>query len=235
MAPLSVAAGLLLGLLLVGPGPTAAGEPAAGLIAPRHEVLRYDWDLGGFIGNLASLFIPGRGDGSLTTFTNGAGRLQTELHITSPKSREGEFWLYGAEIDPVTRRTVRVWSSYLFRGKSKRKQADLEEADVIDISSGILLLRQDPPATSRRMRIWSDGKIYPVEIRSVGREVRRIGQTEIPVRYLAVRGLKEEGGRYWRGKMDLFFGEDADATPVEIRFVRDHARVRLKLVDAPGP
>ena len=73
----------------------------------------------------------------------------TELLITSQRSREGEYWRYGAVIDPVGRRTVRAWMSQFFRGESKEKSADLGDESVIDFTSGIHLLREDPP-TERR-------------------------------------------------------------------------------------
>ncbi len=204
-------------------------EAAGAARSEGEEVLRYRWDLGGFLGSIASLFIPGQGEGTLTTGPDADGHLRSELHITSPKSRKGEFWRYGAEIEPGGARTLRVWSAYLFRGRAKEKSAELDGDGVIDVASGIYLLRQTPPAASRRMRIWSDGKIYPVAVEPVGREARRIGSREIAVRHYAVRGVQEEGARFWKGKLDLFLAEDAAATPVEIRLARSGSRVRLLL------
>lgn len=192
-----------------------------------EEVIRYTWHLGGFLGNVARLFIPGQGDGRLTTTSYSDGSIQTELHITSPKSKRGDFWRYGSEFELEPYRALRAWSSYLFRGKSKDKAADLEEQDVIEVASAIYLLRQDPPTSSRRMTIWSDGKIYPVEVRPGERGARTVAGHELAVRTFHIQGVMLEGSGFWKDEMYLILAENLATTPVEIFLKRGMANVRL--------
>jgi hypothetical protein len=196
-----------------------------------EEVLRYRWHLGGLLGNVASLFIPGEGDGQLTTTRFSDASLKTELHITSTKSKKGDFWRYGSAFELEPYRALRAWSSYLFRGKSKDKAAELEEQDVIDVASAIYLLRQDPPISSRRMTIWSDGKIYPVEVRPGDRGVRTVADQELVVRDYLIQGVMLEGSGFWKDEMYLVLAEDDATTPVEIFLKRGMANVKLLLVD----
>ena len=54
------------------------------------------------------------------------------------------------------------------------------------------------------------------------------------MRGYAVRGIKQPGGRFWNGKLDLWLAEDEAATPVELFIARRGAKVRLELVDEPA-
>lgn len=195
-----------------------------------REVLRYTWHLGGFLGNVASLFVPGEGDGLLTTTSHSDGSIHTELHITSNKSKKGDFWRYGSAFVMEPYRALRAWSSYLFRGKSKDKAAELEEQDVIDVASAIYLLRQDPPTSSRRMTIWSDGKVYPVEVRPGDRGARTVSGQELVVRSFLIQGVMLDGAEFWKDEMYLVLAENLATTPVEIFLKRGMANVRLVLV-----
>ena len=200
---------------------------------PAHEesqeVLRYRWRLKGVRGAVAGLFLPNRGEGSLVTSQQAGGKLTSELLITAHARAGDDFWRYGAELDPEAGRTLRAWSSYVFRGERKSKETELRQDDVVDIASGIYLLRQDPPTQRRRMRIWSDGKVYPVVVIPGARGTRRIHGRNIPVRHYSIVGVDEPGERPWRGRMELWLAEDAAATPVEILIERSWAGVRLEL------
>ena len=200
---------------------------------PAHEasqeVLRYRWHLKGVRGALAGLFLPNHGEGSLVTSQEAGGNLTSELLITAQARSRDEFWRYGAELDPEAGRTLRAWSSYLFRGERKSKETELRQDDVVDIASGIYLLRQDPPAERLRMRIWSDGKVYPVVIVPGGRTTRRLNGRSVPARHYSIVGLEEPGERRWNGRMELWLAEDEAATPVEILIERSWAGVKLEL------
>lgn len=199
-------------------------------MAHPREVLRYRWSLGGFFGTLARVFLPGRGEGELTTGPNPAQRMVVELDITSPEgAAEGEYWRYGAEIDPATDRTLRAWSSYRFRGDSSREESDLEDAAVIDIASGILLLRRDPPSAPRDLRIWNDGKIYPIVIVPRGQVQRNVDGRPVVARHYAIRPRRVPNERLWKGSLDIYLLNDEASTPVEISLERRMARVRLVL------
>jgi len=211
----------LLALLAVGP---VASQPAK----PQSEVFEYHWQLRNFLGTLAGLFLPRQGDGSLTFKSLGNGHMQSELTITSGAARQGEYFRYGSEIDIRTLQPIRAWSSYSWRGETKSKSSPIEQSGVLDIASGIYSIRQDPPEKTRRMEIWSDGKIYPVVVIPLGVESRRTREgKKLDVRHYSIRGIDvPERGNRWKGKLDLWLARDEASTPVEILLSRNLADVR---------
>lgn len=195
------------------------------------EEFQYRWRLGNLVGNLAGIFLPSNGQGSLTFKTQGNGDLRSELVITSP-GHEGEFWRYGALIDPERLQPLRAWSSYLWRGKSKSKNEEIKQQGVMDVVSGIYSIRRDPPARARRMEIWSDGRIYPVIVVPLGVESRKLPGGTVRARHFSIRGVDVPGAKRWKGKLDLWLTPDEAATPVEILISRNLADVRLQLLDS---
>jgi hypothetical protein len=214
---------LTLALLLQGGRPGAAAGPA-------DEEFRYRWRLRNFVGAVAGLFLPNEGEGSLTFTRLDNGNLRSELTITSPKSQRGEYFRYGAEIDPGRLQTLKAWSSYSWRGEAKSKTEEIARGGVLDVASGIYAIRQDPPKTSRRMEIWSDGKVYPVVVIPRGMERREVGDRKILARHYSIRGVDIRGQRRWKGKLDLWLANDPAASPVEISISRNLADVRLELL-----
>jgi hypothetical protein len=223
-------------------GAGAAAEPpttpAAEPMAPRgpvleHESFHYRWHLTSFLGALAGLFFPNNGEGLLEFTTTEAGTLISQLEVTSEKSADGEFWLYGAEVDPRQKKVLRAWSSYRFRGKDKEKKSEVGEEGVIDVASGIRAIRQSPPRAPTRMRIWSDGKTYPVEVLPQGEAERRIGETKIKTLHYLVRGVEVPDERIWKGSLELWLAEDEAATPVAILIKRSGLGVLLELDPQP--
>jgi hypothetical protein len=212
-----------LAALLV-PSLTASGEGSM-----LDEEFRYGWQLRNLMGAVAGLFLPNQGEGSLTFKTQKNGHLRTELTITSDASREGEFFRYGSEIDTETLQPIRAWSSYSWRGESKTKSEEIERQGVLDIASGIYAIRRDPPTKSRRMEIWSDGKIYPVVVLPLKDETRKVGSGKVATRHFSVRGVEIPGRRKWKGKLDLWLTKDDAATPVGILISRNLADVRMDL------
>lgn len=217
---------LLLCLLL--------GATAGAASAQPPEVIRYRWRLQGLRGALAGFFLPNQGSGSLTTASTGDGRLTSELLITAAASRDGEFWRYGAELDPLAGTTVRAWSSYLFRGEKKSRQTELAGQNVMDVASGIYLLRQNPPAVPTPMRIWSDGKIYAVTAIPRGLELRGNGKQARRVRHISIVSSPQPGKAPWKGRLELWLTDDQAATPVEILIERNWAGVRLEMDPSRG-
>jgi Protein of unknown function (DUF3108) len=205
--------------------PAAAGQP-------EIEEFHYRWKLGSFLGKVAGLFLPSRGDGVLT-FTPQDDTLTSELLITSEQSAEGEFWRYGAEIDRTNLHARRAWSSYAWRGKSGSKSAEIEAQGVIDVASSIYAIRRDPPTIARSMDVWSDGKIYPVLVIPRGEERRKIAGRTLDTRRFTVRGYDAPSGRKWKGQLELWLADDPAATPVEIHIERSLAELRLELTSLP--
>jgi hypothetical protein len=204
--------------------------PAA---AHGDERLRYRWSLRGFVGALASLFVPGGGDGQLSLVRGPNGVERGELLVTSTESRSGEYFRYGSEWEGESGRMLRAWSDLFWRGERKSKEESIRADGVIDVVFGIHTLRRDPPEVARRLEIWSDGRLYPVLVVPGERETRRLRGREVGVRRYSVRGLQVPGRRVWRGELELWIADDEEATPVEILVSRRGARVLLQLVEEP--
>lgn len=222
---------VLFGALLTLLTPTLglAGEAA---VPGVNEQFQYRWQLRNFVGAIAGMFLPRQGEGSLT-FKTTNGHLRSELMITSGTSREGEYFRYGSEIDKRTLQPIRAWSAYSWRGESKSKSEEIERQGVLDVAAGIFAIRRDPPDKSRRMEIWSDGKVYPVVVIPLGDEMRKLSGGKIQTRHYSIRGVDIPGRRRWKGKMDLWLTRDAAATPVEIVISRNLADVRMELLSLP--
>lgn len=199
-----------------------------------REVLHYDWKLTGALSALAGLFLPSRGVGTLATGPGEEGRIVTELRIESPQAGdEGEFWEYGAEIEPTDGDTERVWSAYRWRGEESSERETLDDG-IVDVVSGIWTLRREPPESPRRMEIWSDGKLYPVLVLPGASERRVVCGQPRTVRHVEVRGVRVPDRRYWKGSLELWLADDAGATPTRIVLDRGWARVRMDLADDTG-
>jgi uncharacterized protein DUF3108 len=211
---------------------STTASTATSATGPRDEEFRYRWELGNLMGSVAGIFLPRRGEGALT-FKSEDGNLRSELVITSP-GHAGEYWRYGAVIDPRRLKPIRAWSSYLWRGKAKSKSEELGPQGVMDVVSGIYSIRQDPPERPRRMEIWSDGRIYPVIVRPLGIENRKLPQGTVRARHFSIRGVDQPGVKRWKGKLDIWLTPDEWATPVEILISRNLADVRLQLQPPPA-
>jgi len=196
--------------------------------AARADALVYRWSLRGFAGRVAGLVLPDEGRGELRTESaNGSHR--TELEITSPKSKGGEYFLYGSETRPDGSGVA--WSSYRWRGEEKSKRDKVRGEDVVDVAAGIRLIRERQPQRSMRMRIWSDGKTYPVLVSRVAAENVTVPAGTFRADHYRVRGQRISGERFWKGGMDLWLAQDEARTPVRIQVERGFANVRLDLVN----
>jgi hypothetical protein len=214
---------LLLSVLLLG------AAPAGSAVQAEREELHYRWRLSNFLGVLAGLFFPDQGDGVLTVEPQGDGTVRSELLITSEEGGDGEYFRYGSIVDRGSGQALRAWSSYSWRGEQKSKSGEIEGQGVVDVASAIVLLRRDLPARPRRMEIWSEGKLYPVVVIPLAEESRSIGGHRVATRHFSVRGVELDGGRRWRGRLDLWLARDAEATPVEIHVERRRVGVHLLL------
>ena len=202
--------------------------------ARATETLHYRWSVDGFAGVIASIFMPTQGEGVLTVEERSPTLARSELEVTSRDSKSGEFFRYGAEWERPGGRTLRAWSEQFWHGEKKEKQAEIGEIGVIDIVSGIDLLRRHRPVSQKRLEIWSDGKRYPVIVLPRGRAIKHIAGHDVKTHHLSVRGLSSPDRRFWKGSLDLWLADDSAATPVEIMVSRSGARVRLTLTDYPA-
>ena len=217
----------VLALLLMAPS-GASGQRRL------DEEFQYQWQLRNFLGTMAGLFLPNHGQGSLTFKSVEGGHMRSELTITSNVAKQGEFFRYGSEIDTRTLQPIRAWSAYSWRGETKSKSEPIAQVGVLDVASGIYAIRQDPPQKSRRMEIWSDGKIYPVVVIPLGLENRKLpGGKTMSTRHYSIRGIDAPNRRKWKGKLDLWLSRDEAATPVEILISRNLADVHMQLITVP--
>jgi hypothetical protein len=212
--------------------PLAAGAAEGG--PPRTEELRYDWRLGGFLGTVAGFFLPDSGEGVMSIEPVDDGMLATELMITSPDGAAGEHWRYGSKISGDSGYATEAWNSYQWRDKKEQERVRIEEEGAFDIVSGIYRIRRELPQAAKPMRIWSDGKVYPVVVIPRGEEKRKVGGRKIATRHYTVRGYRAGEGRYWKGSLDLWLAKDAAATPVEMHISRSMANLKLELRDLDG-
>jgi hypothetical protein len=199
----------------------AAAAPAAA------EAFTYRWSLKG-LSRIAGLVLPSEGRGELRTEPNGSGYL-TELEITSPQSQQGEYFLYGSETKADGTAAV-AWSAYRWRGDEKKKRERVRAEDVVDVAAGIRLIRANPPTGSMKLRIWSDGKVYPVIVQRVGTESITVPAGTFRADQYRIRGVRERGQRFWKGGLDLWLAQDEGRTPVAIQVERGFANVRLELL-----
>jgi hypothetical protein len=197
------------------------------------EVLHLRWKLSGFLGLVAGLFVPNSGDALLTFVPASENRLEIGVLVTTPK-REGEYFVYGAEIDEDTGATSNVWSSYAYRDSARNREQQIDVSNVIDFASAIYHLRWNPPRTTTQMTIWDMGKTYPVQVKPLKLQKRNVAGKKVVVRGYEIRGVKVKGEPSFDDKFYLYFATDDRSTPVEIVGKRSLVRVRFQFVAAEG-
>lgn len=175
------------------------------------------------------MIIPAHGEGTLTARELENGEIQSELHITSSDSEKGDYYRYASRRATPTGGIQEAWSSYRFRGKEKSREAKVSEKDVVDIASGIALIRRRRPTKALDLMIWSDGKVYSVEVLPLGWKELRVESQKRRVFHYAVRG--RPGGRKWKGSLELWLADNPASTPLRIALKRAFSSVRLDIVD----
>lgn len=194
--------------------------------AGASEELRYEWQISG----LARLILPGSGSGVLSTSQDGDG-VRTELVITTESTED--FYRYGSHLDHASGELRSAWSSYRLGKRAKSRDQEVTRTGVVDVASGILLLRADQPKKSRNLTIWSDGRLYPVVVENLGLVSVELASGPVQAHHYTIRARKGLAGeREWKGSLDLWLGLDEAATPVKIEVARSFSRVELRLLDA---
>jgi len=212
---------------------TEHDRAARAVVVDGGESIRMRWKLGGFLGTLIGLFIPSTGEVLISFAPRANDRTEFGFLVTSVK-REGEYFLYGAEIDERSRSTEVVWSSQMFRGELKQREQEVDTPDVVDYAAGFYRLRWDPPATTTRMTLWSEGQTYPVEVVPLGEDIRKIADKKIKTRGYLVRGVKVDGKRDYDNQIWVYFAVDERATLVEFAAKRGLIKARVRMVGTEG-
>jgi hypothetical protein len=198
------------------------------------------------VGFFAGLILPNRGEAVMSVHPSAGGgegsnagdgaasQLVTELLITSSQAGPDEHWRYGSRIDAGSGHAREAWTSYKWRDKEKAEREPIARPAVLDIVSAIYAIRRDLPQRPTSLTVWSDGKIYPVEVIPRGFESPKVGGERVTTLHYTVRGDKNAEGRYWKGKLELWLARDAAVTPLRIHIERSLANLRLEIDELPG-
>lgn len=197
------------------------------------EVVRLRWKLSGFLGFLVGLFVPNSGDALLTFVPLPDDRVKIEFLVTSPK-REGEYYLYGAEVDQRSGAARAIWNSEKIKDRRKDRETDIDDPETIDYASAIYRLRWLGPDEAQPMTIWDRGKSYSAEVRPLGVDERKIDGERVQVRGYEIRGLKGGEGEAFDDKIWLYFALDESATPIEIVGKRGLIKARIEMIGVDG-
>lgn len=227
IAILSLVLSLIVGTLSA---PARAEERP---IAAAPEEFDFRWQLEGLSSWFARLFrlLPTSGDGRMTLAPDLEGRLAVTFVATSEKAGSNEYWKYETQVDLETLRTLHVRDSLRFGRKDRVKEYDLRELDVLDVLSGLQVMRYSAPTRPQSRSIWSSGKTYPVRVLLGPTESRTVFGQPTPVRKLSIRGERVPGQRYWSAYADIWLTDDPRALPVEIFYKQSLGRLRLLLVE----
>ncbi len=193
-----------------------------------HESFFYDCRLRGFLGHLAGVVLPSRGQGVLRTHITDQGHLHTELLVASAKPGRDEIWRYGSEIDLDSGRPLRSWSSYRGRGKDEMREITIDTDNLVGLASWIYQMRRDPPQDDRLMKVWWDGQVYPVRVVARGLQARPFSRSTNKAELFEVVGDNRQPGPRLRGRFRLWISGQ-DSTPLDLVFARWGAKVHFRL------
>lgn len=202
--------------------------------AAGGEAVHMQWRLTGFLGLLVGLFFPNDGDALLTFDPAPQDRKRIQLLITAP-GRDGEYFLYGADVAADSGEVSAVWSSHAYKDKHETKSQRIAEPHVLDFASAVYLLGRNPPKQTTVMSVWNHGKLLAAEIEPLPPETRRIGDERVPVQGYAVRGAQVPGQKSFDEKLFFYFTAGDHPRPLEILASRGAIRLRMRVVDPPEP
>ena len=199
------------------------------------EEIRCDWRLQGLQGTIARIlpFVPASGEAVLTVTPHDDG-VRLRFRATSAAASAEEHWTYEAELDPAARRTLRVVESSRFRGRDRSREYDLRRSSVVDLLSGLHLIRLDLPKREQEGILWSNRRLYPVAVEPAGRESREIAGRRFELLRFVVRGRRQERHRYWNQSAEVWLAAEAPNQLVEMVFKQRFGHVRLRCLPASG-
>lgn len=196
------------------------------------EVLEFEWQLRGFLGAIASLFVPSRGDAVLTFVPDSGDSMEVQMLVTSPDN-EDAYFLYGAAMGEQDGYTSTIWSSYEYRDRRRDREQDINEPNVIDFASAMYLVRKHPPDMPQRMTLWNHGRTYAAEVKPLGVQRREVNEERKELFGFAVVGVRARGESYFDDNFYMYFDDNGTLTQIVAR--RGLMRVRMDLVRARSP
>jgi hypothetical protein len=229
---------------------TAAMGPAA-----RPEEFRYAWKLRGGLAWIAGLKFPVSGFGFLRTSPTGDG-LNTELVIRGRKSDDG-MYVYRSEIDGGDLKTLVTYHGYEWDGRKRNEQTrfdyedglarirkereegietkvrPLPDREMRDVLTGIHFLRANAGSFTGSMRteIYSDGGVYPVVFKALGRQQFPLGESVIPADVYEIKAAPGKTAKKWPGGLKVWLSADAQRVPFRIEIRQSIASVQMDLIN----
>jgi len=208
-------------------------EAAQNAIAGGGEVIRLRWKLSGFLGFIAGLFVPNTGEALLTFVPLPDDRVKIEFLVTSEK-RQGEYYLYGAEVDRRSGSAIAIWNSEKIKDRRKDSEVRVDDPQTIDYASAVYRLRWYGPDEPHPMTVWDRGRSYSAEVEPLKVQEHKIDGARIDVRGYEIHGMKGGEGQPFDDKIWLYFAQDDHATPVEIIGKRGLIKARIEMVGVEG-
>ncbi|MDQ6802236.1 MAG: DUF3108 domain-containing protein [Acidobacteriota bacterium] len=219
------------------------------------EEFRYSWRMRGGLAWVAGLVFPTSGVGELkTTFPQGADQSISSELLIQPNDRRSGFFVYQSEMDTTGQKTLMTYHGYAWKNKSRKERTifdyikriahvhketpekqwdrtDTLPADALrDVLTAIFFLRQN--ATTIQLpittRIYSDGKSYPVIIRSADRRTFNIEDQQVNA--LGFEIVDAPGGsRKWPGGVKVWVSDDQRRIPFRIDIDQSMGSLQLDL------
>ena len=217
------------------------------------EDFHYSWRMRGGLSWVAGLVFPTSGVGELKTiFPSGDQHsIDSELLITS--NDKSGFYVYQTQMDERGQNTLMTYHGYAWRNKSRKEQTifdyikklahihketpekkwdktePLPPEQLRDVLTAIYFLRQNAttiqlPITSI---IYSDGKSYPVVIRSADRRTFNMQGKQINA--IGFEIVDAPGGRKWPGGIKVWVSDDERRIPFRIEIQQSMASLQLEL------
>ncbi|MDX1582707.1 MAG: DUF3108 domain-containing protein, partial [Thermoanaerobaculia bacterium] len=222
--------------LSIGVAPATAATNAAVCSSPGvTETIVYTWKLRGGLAWLAGLAFPTSGTAELTTTDRAeVPRIDTELMI-SGTGDSTDYYRYESEIDEKDLRTMMSLTGYAWGRKHREELTRIDYGDkeattikrsyktdearvetdrisgkaLRDVLTGIYYLRanadsiQDPiPA-----EIYSDGDLYPVLYKPLGKRMRRLGGKAVETAGFEI-SARPNDEKKWPGGVEVWFTTD---------------------------
>ena len=219
------------------------------------EEFRYTWRMRGGLAFIAGLVFPTSGVGDLkTVFPKDSEHAITSELLITPNDQRSGFYVYQSEMDQGGQKTLMTYHGYAWKNKSRKEQTifdyikrlahihketpekkwdktePLPAEALRDVLTAIYFLRQN--ATTIQLpittRIYSDGKSYPVIIRSTDRRTFNIEGREVSA--LGFEIVDAPGGsRKWPGGVKVWVSDDDRRIPFRIDIDQSMGSLQLDL------
>jgi hypothetical protein len=217
------------------------------------EDFHYSWRMRGGLSWVAGLVFPTSGVGELKTVFPSADHksIDSELLITS--TDHSGFYVYQTQMDERGQNTLMTYHGYAWKNKSRKEQTifdyikrlahihketpdkkwdktePLPPEQLRDVLTVIYYIRQNANTIQQPITsvIYSDGKSYPVLIRTAGR--RTFSMQNVNVNAVGFEIVDAPGGKKWPGGVKVWVSDDERRIPFRIEIQQSMASLQLDL------